>query len=125
MLPCLLHTTWLKNVCLGLVVLMAPWPRRLGSHFPVRTHSRDAAPNANIDSNAGDDVHTFCGGVVAGPYSKESVTDHYPDNRIQFESAEPAVDYSASVLCALGAYASMPAGAFDHCQDVRGALVGR
>lgn len=97
---------------------------RLGAHYPLRSHSRDAALSA-FTSDTAVDPNTLCGAVVSGPFAEEGVTDKYLDDRKVYQASESGVDYSASVICAFGAYAAMPADAFEHCDGVRSPLQGR
>jgi hypothetical protein len=101
------------------------WPCRLGKHYPTRVHSRDSAyPNwANINALDG---NTLCGALVSGPFtSAPGSTDVYTDNRAKYMESEAGIDYSASVICALGGYAAVPVGGFDHCPSTRTPLTGR
>jgi hypothetical protein len=97
---------------------------RLGNHYPLRVHSRDSAfPNWNT---ALPDGNTLCGAVVSGPFVKPpNSTDVYTDNRVRYQESEAAVDYVASIVCALGGYADTPVGGFDHCDTMRAPLDGR
>jgi Glycosyl hydrolase family 9 len=98
---------------------------RLGKSFPTHVHDRDAAsPNWGTASADGS---TICGAVVSGAWAlpANTPTDLFTDNRDKYEEAEPAVDYSASVLCAFGGYADVPDGGFDHCTGVRTPQTGR
>ena len=96
---------------------------RLGEHYPTRTHTRDGAMEAFVNNDP--DVNTLCGALVSGPYDTSQATDAFPDNRKVFEAAEAALDFSGSAICAFGAYAAMPAGAFDKCSGVQSPLTGR
>lgn len=59
-----------------------------------------------------------CGvaGVVSGNYAAppSNGTDRHTDTKLDFRENEAAIDYSASFMCALSAYADMPAGAQTH-----------
>ena len=91
----------------------------MGAYFPEHVHSRDATQYPFSTSKP--DVNTLCGAVVSGP----DATDNYSDVRLNFDESEPAIDYAAGVVCAFGAYAAQPSGAYDHCVDVRGPFTGR
>lgn len=78
------------------------------------------------------DGNLLCGALVAGPYAHgssgvsgraETGTDLFTNNRDLWFEAEPALDYSASMICALAGYASLQ-GPITNC-DVRGPLSGR
>lgn len=91
----------------------------MGSHYPKHVHSRDASlyPFSTLDA----DKNTLCGAVVSGP----DALDGYTDVRLNYDESEPALDYAAGVVCAFGAFAAQPSGAFEHCKDVRGPFTGR
>lgn len=78
-------------------------------------HSRDAAvPNWRKPNLP--DGNTLCGAIVSGPWEPPPAnTDKFTDDRNKFQEAEAGIDYSGSVLCALGGWAAQPAGAYDHC----------
>jgi hypothetical protein len=53
-------------------------------------------------------------------------TDIYYNDRTLFKESEPAVDYTASLMCATLGYASLPDEAFDHCNKAfRSPFTGR
>lgn len=53
-------------------------------------------------------------------------TDVYTNDRTNWRESEPAIDYSAGLICSLMGYAALPDGSFDDptC-DVRTPLTGR
>jgi hypothetical protein len=88
---------------------------RLGKHFPRNPHSRDAAaPFFGAPQATNPNPNQLCGGVVSGNFAAapSNGTDRHTDDRFNFRENEAAIDYSASFLCALSAYADMPAGPF-------------
>ena len=104
---------------------------RLGAHYPTRLHSRDAA-YPYFDDPVTPDGNLLCGAMVGGPYAHgssgvsgraEEGTDLFTNNRNLWFEAEPAVDYSASIICALAGYASLE-GPISDCA-VRTPLTGR
>jgi hypothetical protein len=107
---------WMSDWCL--------WPCRLGKHYPTHVHSRDSAyPNF---STTQPDANTLCGALVSGAFTKPpGSTDVYTDNRGNWYESEAGIDYSGSVICALGGYAAVPVGGFDHCPSMRTPLTGR
>lgn len=103
----------------------------MGSHYPTRLHSRDAA-YPNFDEEYLPDGNLLCGALVAGPYAHgssgvdgraENGTDLFTNNRDLWFEAEPALDYSASMICALAGYASLQ-GPIANCA-VRTPMTGR
>ena len=103
----------------------------MGSHYPTRIHSRDAG-YPNFVTVAKPDGSTLCGGLVSGPYSRDSEddgpvpvgTDVYTNDRQHWRSSESAVDYSSSIICALMGYAALPDEPSSSC-DARTAFAGR
>lgn len=77
------------------------------------------APNAEV----------ACGAVLSGPYiaAPSNGTDVHTDTRDNFRENEPAIDYSASLFCAMAAYAALPDSALDDCGSIvsRDAFAGR
>lgn len=65
------------------------------------------------DINANQELCDSAGGVVSGNYvaPPSNGTDRHTDDKLNFRENEAAIDYSASFLCALSAYADMPFGA--------------
>jgi hypothetical protein len=69
------------------------------------------------------DANTLCGAQVTGPYAEQETKtspvleghDIYYNDRTIWKESEPAVDYTASTLCAVLGYAAMPEGSFAHC----------
>jgi hypothetical protein len=109
---------------------------RIGNYFPRHLHSRDAAFPVFLNETA-PDPNMLCGAVVAGPYApgvfggEEAVdgpvtdgTDVYTDNRDSWREAEPAVDYTGSLMCAVMGYAMQPDGAYSTC-TARDPFAGR
>lgn len=90
---------------------------RLGKHFPRNPHNRDTSnPFWEADQEEFPNPNQLCGGVVSGPWTAppSNGTDRHTDNKLIFRENEAAIDYSASFLCAVSAYADMPAGACIH-----------
>lgn len=66
------------------------------------------------------DKHTLCGAVVNGPWAEPGKsTDFYINDRQNYRESAASLDSAANVLCAFLGYAAQPAGAFDHCTDVK------
>lgn len=55
--------------------------------------------------------------MVSGCFEEDTAhgTDLFTDTKSMFQETEAAIDYSASILCAFGGYADLPAGSFSHC----------
>jgi hypothetical protein len=116
------------HVHLRVLIVIALHRRRLGKHFPRNPHSRDAAHPAWANQKV-PNPNTLCGGVVSGPYNEaapSSGTDVFTDMRFKYQSTEAAIDYSASIICAMGGFADLPKGTFSDCSvDNRSPLAGR
>lgn len=53
-------------------------------------------------------------------------TDTYTNSRKKWQESEPALDYTAGLICSLMGYAALPDGAFDDPDcDVRTPFTGR
>lgn len=106
---------------------------RFGSYYPTRIHSRDASYPyfSNITELDGS---TLCGALVSGPYARtlqdpewgpvSAGTDLYRNDRHIFEEAEPAIDYTSSLVCTMMAYVTTPDVLFADC-PARTAFTGR
>jgi hypothetical protein len=96
----------------------------LGNSFPTKVHSREVS-DGQLKNDNGPDKFTLCGGVVSGPWTEAGgYTDYYGNRRTEWRESEAAVDYSAGLICAFGAYASLPDSALAGC-GARGPLDGR
>lgn len=95
---------------------------RLGKHYPTQIHSRDASSYPFDNGlNSEPDQNTICGALVSGPDRDEG----FADVRKNYNQTEPAIDFASGVLCAFGAYADQPDGAFDDCDVDRTPLTGQ
>ena len=110
-----------------------PLPCRFGSYYPTHVHSRDAA-YPHFPNNTQPDGSTLCGALVAGPYGRTATdpewgpvaagTDVYANNRNLWREAEPAIDYTSSLVCTMMAYVNTPDTLFADC-PARTAFTGR
>eukprot|EP00892_Ulva_mutabilis_P000079 jgi/Ulvmu1/10071/UM006_0018.1 len=103
----------------------------MGDDYPTKLHNRDVAW-PNFWNNDGPDVAPLCGGLVSGPYENfdrvdgptNRGTDLYENNRLRWQASEPAIDYTASLVCSLMSYAEMPDSLFSGC-SARSPFIGR
>jgi hypothetical protein len=58
--------------------------------------------------------------MVSGPYidAPSNGTDLHTDTRANFRENEPAIDYAASVFCALAGFAGLPENSREGCKFV-------
>eukprot|EP00892_Ulva_mutabilis_P000082 jgi/Ulvmu1/10074/UM006_0021.1 len=104
-----------------------------GSYYPTRIHSRDASYPFFSNTTQLDGA-TLCGALVSGPYARtqqdpewgpvSAGTDLYRNDRNVWQEAEPAIDYTSSLVCSLMAYATTPDTLFADC-PARTAFTGR